>query len=69
MAESVAYVVSMRLGLDTTSYTMSYLQSWLKTKEELKTIADTVQKVSYRIINMLAESEDSAFINLKESED
>ena len=69
VAESVAYVVSMRLGLDTTSYTMSYLQSWLKTKEELKTIADTVQKVSYRIINMLAESEDSAFSNLMESED
>ena len=69
IAESVAFVVSMRLGLDTTSYTMSYLQSWLKSKEELKTIADTVQKVSYKIINMLAESEDSAFINLKESEE
>lgn len=69
IAESVAFVVSMRLGLDTSSYSLSYIQSWLKNKEELKTIADTVQKVSYRIINMLAESNDSAFSNLKESED
>ena len=69
IAESVAFCVSMRLGLDTSSYSMSYIQSWLKDKTELKTIADTVQKVSYKIINMLAESEDSAFTNLKESED
>ena len=69
IAESVAMVVSMRLGLDTSSYSLSYIQSWLKNKEELKTIADTVQKVSYKIINMLAESEDSAFSNLMESED
>ena len=69
IAESVAMVVSMRLGLDTSSYSLSYIQSWLKNKEELKTIADTVQKVSYKIINMLAESNDSAFTNLKESED
>ena len=69
IAESVAFVVSMRLGLDTSSYSMSYIQSWLKDKEELKIIADTVQKISYRIITMLAESNDSAFINLRESED
>lgn len=68
-AESVAFCVSMRLGLDTSSYSLSYIQSWLKNKEELKIIADTVQKVSYRIINMLAESNDSAFSNLMESED
>ena len=69
IAESVAFVVSMRLGLDTSSYSMSYIQSWLKEKEELKIIADTVQKVSYRIITMLAESNDSAFNNLRESEE
>lgn len=69
IAESVAFVVSMRLGLDTSSYSMSYIQSWLKDKDELKIIADTVQKISYRIINLLAESDDSAFINLKESEE
>lgn len=69
IAESVAFCVSMRLGLDTSSYSMSYIQSWLKDKEELKIIADTVQKVSYRIITMLAESNDSAFNNLRESEE
>lgn len=69
IAESVAFVVSMRLGLDTSSYSMSYIQSWLKDKDELKIIADSVQKVSCRIIKMLAESNDSAFNDLKESED
>ena len=68
IAESVAFVVSMRLGLDTSAYSMSYIQSWLKEKEELKVIADTVQKVSYKIITMLAESDDAAFFDLKENE-
>ena len=69
IAESVAFVVSMRLGLDTSSYSMSYIKSWLKDADELKIIADTVQKVSARIINNLAESSDSAFSNLKEDEE
>lgn len=66
IAESVAFVVSMRLGLDTSSYSMGYIKSWLKDADELKIIADTVQKVSARIINNLAESSDSAFSNLRE---
>lgn len=69
IAESVAYVVALRLGLDTSSYSMSYIQSWLKDKDELKIIADTVQKISYIIINKLAESSDSAFSDLKEEEE
>ena len=69
IAESVAFVVSMRLGLDTSSYSMSYIKSWLKDKDELKIIADTVQKVSAQIINNLAESSDSAFSNLKEEQE
>lgn len=66
IAESVAFVVSLRLGVNTSSYSMSYIQSWLKDKNELKAIADTVQKVAVTIINKLAESSDSAFSNLKE---
>ena len=66
IAESVAFVVAMRLGLDTSSYSMSYIKSWLKDKEELKIIADTVQTISSIIINKLAESSDSAFSILKE---
>ena len=70
VAESVAYVVSMRLGLDTSRYSVSYIKSWLKDKEELKIVADTVQKVAAKIINSLAESSDSAFSDLREeSED
>lgn len=66
IAESVAFVVALRLGLDTSSYSMSYIKSWLKDTDELRIIADTVQKVSAKIINNLAESEDSAFSYLKE---
>lgn len=69
IAESAEFVVSMRLGLDTSSYSMGYIQSWLKDKKELKIIADIVQKVSYKIITTLAESEGSAFSDLRESEE
>ena len=62
------HVVSLRLGLDTSRYTMGYLQSWLKDKDELKTVADTVQKVSAAIIEKLAGSSDSAFSILKEND-
>lgn len=68
IAESVAFVVAMRLGLDTSRYSVSYIKSWLKDKDELKIVADTVQKVAARIINNLAGSSDSAFSNLKEDE-
>lgn len=69
IAESVAFVVAMRLGLDTSSYSMSYIKSWLKDKEELKIIADAVQTISATIINKLAESSDSAFFILKEKQE
>ncbi len=69
IAESVAFVVSMRLGLDTSRYSVSYIKSWLKDKDELKIVADTVQKVAAKIINNLAESSDSAFSGLKEDEE
>lgn len=69
VAESVAFVLATRLNLDVSSYSISYIQSWLKDKEELKIIADTVQKVSCKIINLLVESKDSTFSILDESED
>ena len=69
IAESVAFVVSLRLGLDTSSYSMGYIKSWLKDTDELKIIADTVQKVSAHIINNLAEYSDYAFSNLKEEQE
>lgn len=66
VAESVAFVVSLRLGLDTSSYSMSYINSWLQDKNEIKLIADCVQKISSTIINTLIESSDSIFFCLKE---
>jgi len=69
IAESCAYIVSLRLGLDTSSYSLSYIQSWLKDKSELKLIADAVQKVSCKIIDILAGSSDPAFSILKEADE
>ena len=66
IAESVAFVVSLRLGVDTSGYTMGYLKTWLKDRDELKEIADSVQKIASIIIKELAGSEYSAFSNLKE---
>ena len=66
IAESTAFIVSEWIGLDVSSYSFSYIQSWLKDKKELKQIADTVQKIAHKIINMLAESDDSAFFTESE---
>ena len=54
IAESTAFVVASHLGLDTSSYSMSYLQSWLKNKNELKTVAGAIQEVAAEIIEKLA---------------
>lgn len=54
IAESTAFVVAERLGLDTSRYSVSYIKSWMKDRKELKEIADTVQKISYQIINEIA---------------
>ena len=66
IAESTAFVVCLRLGVDTSSYSFSYLQSWLKEPNELKEIADCVQKIASEILNGMAGSSDSAFSILKE---
>jgi len=66
VAESVAFTVSLRLGLDTSRYSMGYIKSWLKDKDELKAVADTVQKVAAKIIDNLAGSGDAAFAALKD---
>ncbi len=62
VAESVAYIVASRLGLDTSRYTSGYLASWGGEAGELAVVADTAQKVAMKIIDTLAESEDFAFL-------
>lgn len=66
IAESCAFVICLRLGIDTSSYSFSYLRSWMKDPKEIGEIADCVQKISSKIINELAESEDFAFSDLME---
>lgn len=61
VAESVAYIVASRLGLDTRRYTSGYLASWSGEAGELAIVADTAQKVAMKIIDTLAESLDFAF--------
>lgn len=70
VAESSAYITALRLGIDTSSYSVSYLRTWLKDREELKEIGSTVQTVAETIINELAESiTGSAFSHLQEDEE
>ena len=66
IGESCAFVICLRLGIDTSSYSFSYLKSWLKDPKELGEVADCVQKISSKIINELAESSDFAFSHLLE---
>lgn len=66
VAESCAFVVCLRLGIDTSDYSFGYLKSWLKDPKEIGEIADCVQKISCKIITELAESSDFAFSHLLE---
>jgi len=52
-AESIAYVVSKYLGLDTSGYSMNYLYSWSKEKDfqEIDDSLKTIVNFSKRIIN------------------
>ena len=55
-AESVAYIVSSYLGLDTSEYSFGYIGSWSKDKEvtELKESAKIIKDTSKDIIDSLA---------------
>ena len=62
VAESVAFIVAHRLGLDVSRYSSGYLASWGGEAGELAVVADSAQKVAMKIIDKLAESEDFAFL-------
>ena len=55
-AESVAYIVSSYLGLDTSEYSFGYIGSWSKNKEvtELKESAKIIKDTSKDIIDSLS---------------
>ena len=52
-AESIAYIVSKYLGLQTTDYTLSYLYSWSKEKDfkEIDDSLNTIVNYSKKIIS------------------
>lgn len=54
VAESVAFIVMQYMGFDTGAYSMGYIRSWLREAEELKTIAETVQKIACGIIDRIS---------------
>lgn len=52
VAESTAFVVSSALGYDTSDYSFGYLNSWSHAnKDNIKKVADAIQKVACRIID------------------
>ncbi|MCI8525679.1 MAG: hypothetical protein HFF17_07085 [Oscillospiraceae bacterium] len=56
----------MRLGLDTPRCSTGYIKSRLTDKNELKAVADTVQKVTSAILSNLASAGIAAFVDLKD---
>lgn len=54
-AESVAFIVSNRYGIDTSEYSFNYLASWSSGKDlkELKNSLDIIQKVSNDIVEKI----------------
>ena len=54
-AESVAYVVSGRLGIDTSAYSFGYVAGWASGKEakELQESADRIREAAHDLIKAL----------------
>lgn len=56
VAESVAYVVSAHLGLDTSDFSFGYVAGWSHTQDTtvLKKVAGVIQKTANKLIQALA---------------
>ena len=64
VAESVAFIVSLHLGIDTSAYSMGYLKTWMVEKDEMKAVSEIIQKVSAYIIDELGEFFESQMIEV-----
>lgn len=53
IAESVSFVVSERLGMNTSNYSVPYIASWKKDIDVMQSITETVQKLSREILTRL----------------
>ncbi len=57
VAESAAYVVLQRFGIDSSGYTFAYVARWAEDRQVLKRNLDAIQKTSHGIIQALEEQE------------
>lgn len=55
-AESIAYIVSKHLGLDTSEYSFGYIASWSKNEKSLRKELETIKSGSNEIIKNLDDS-------------
>ena len=53
IAESVSFVVSERLGTNTSNYSIPYIASWKRDIDVMHSITETVQKLSREILDRL----------------
>ena len=67
VAESVAFLVSLRLGLDTSRESISYIKSWLNHEDELYQIIDMVREIALMVISYLENSSEFTFYIDKEN--
>lgn len=57
IAESVSFVVSDRLGLDTVNYSVPYIKTWRTYPTVMLNITETVQRLSREILQILEQSD------------
>ncbi len=67
-AESISYVVSKFLGMETSDFSLTYLYAWSKEKDfqEIDNSFNTIVNYSKRIINNLKKIYDKKFDEIKE---
>lgn len=56
IAESAAYIVCSYLGIDTSEYSVGYVNSWSKDTTALQSVANKIQKISAEIIDLIDKS-------------
>ena len=56
VAESVAFILCNIMGLNTSSYSFLYLHSWDRSNEELKSVIDAIQKLSFKMVTLLKDA-------------
>lgn len=53
IAESTAYIVASHLSLDTSEYSVPYIQNWCQDVKQLKNVGNIIQKIASEMITKL----------------